>query len=178
MAGPSRSYPGRTAFCPRRHRRILSPPYRPPEAGTHPPKNSMNVPLVDSRCKGFLAGSPGACLCSLRPASPDLCVGPTGRLTTATLLRTSFRSEERFSRRAALDPLPLPAALPIWPGALALVFVLSVPQAPTSASGLPAVLLQQLFYAPPSMRTRSDNFTRGVAKKKPGASEKVQVHHT
>src|SRR5215217_4546921 len=38
----------RTALCPRRHRRDLSPPFRPPEAETHPPNASMNVFLVDS----------------------------------------------------------------------------------------------------------------------------------
>src|SRR5918993_3308792 len=37
-----------TVLCPRRHRRDLSPPLRPPEAETHPPNASMNVFLVDS----------------------------------------------------------------------------------------------------------------------------------
>ena len=46
----------RTVLCPRRHRRDLSPPLRPPEAETHPPNASMNVFLVDSR----ISGSPGA----------------------------------------------------------------------------------------------------------------------
>ena len=70
--------PGRTAFCLRRHRRILSPPYRPPEAETHPPKISMNVSLVDSRI--FTASrEPWRLYRSLRPASSDYCVALTGR---------------------------------------------------------------------------------------------------
>ncbi len=49
---------GRTAFCARRHRRDLSPPYRPPEAETHPPNNSMNVSLVDSRLTDLMSREP------------------------------------------------------------------------------------------------------------------------
>src|SRR3712207_4135275 len=44
-----------TVLCPRRHRRDLSPPLRPPKAEPHPPNGSMNVFLVDSRVTGALA---------------------------------------------------------------------------------------------------------------------------
>ncbi len=49
---------GRTAFCARRHRRGLSPSYRPPEAETHPPNNSMNVSLVDSHLADLMSREP------------------------------------------------------------------------------------------------------------------------
>src|SRR5215212_8906554 len=86
----------RTVLCPRRHRRDLSPPFRPPEAETHPPNASMNVFLVDSPTRE----SWRCCIPSFAPQARTI----PSSLPVLVYASVSTRATSLSSSADALDP--------------------------------------------------------------------------